>query len=512
MGFDPLHVEAVRSGTATTFFARWKGDAPAVLCPSGDRTFAQLDRHANQLVRALRAAGLRAGDGVALLCANRAEFAEVWAACARAGLRQTNVNWHLTRDEAAYIVKDCGAKAFVADAGVAEAVPPAPDAALRLAVGGALPGFERYEDALAAHDPSPVEDPTLGTAMLYTSGTTGYPKGVAKEPDPDAAVEALRPFRYREGDVHLCTGPLYHAAPWAISLVAPLSCGVPVVVMPRWDPEEALRLIEAHRVTHTHMVPTMFHRLLALPERVRSRYDLSSLKAVVHGAAPCPVDVKRRVIEWLGPVVYEYYSSTEGAGTTVDSATWLRKPGTVGPADPARLFVGDAEGGRLPVGAEGLVWIRAVGKQRFRYFGDDAKTDGAYRGDYFTLGDVGRVDEDGFLFLTDRSANLIISGGVNVYPAEIDAVLLTHPAVADAAAIGVPDAEWGESVLAVVELCPGAQVEAAELVSWCRERLAHFKCPRAVDFVDRLPRDENGKLYKRRLRDAYRARARAQGS
>ena len=506
MAFDPAHESAVRSGTATTYFAARQPNAPALLCPSGDRTWGELDAHANQLVRALRAAGLRPGDGVALLCTNRAEFAEVWAACGRAGLRQTNVNWHLTRDEAAYIVKDCGAKAFIADASVGDGVPPAPDAPLRLSIGGTLAGFERYEDVLAAYAPAPIEDPTLGTAMLYTSGTTGYPKGVAKQADPEAAVDALKPFGYRDGNAHLCTGPLYHAAPWSISLVAPLSCGVPVVVMPRWDPEEALRLIEAHRVTHTHMVPTMFHRLLALPEGLRSRYDVSSLLAVVHGAAPCPVEVKRRVIEWLGPVVYEYYSSTEGAGTTVDSATWLRKPGTVGRADPERLFVGDADGVRLPVGAEGLVWIRAVGRQRFRYFGDDAKTEGAYRGDYFTLGDVGRVDEDGFLFLTDRSANLIISGGVNVYPAEIDAVLLTHPAVADAAAIGVPDDEWGERVLAVVELRAGAKVEAAELIEHCRERLARFKCPRAVDFVERLPRDENGKLYKRRLREAYRAR------
>ena len=503
-GLAPEHEAAVRNGTATTWAAERWPDAPAIICPSGDRTFAELDAHANQLARLLRAAGLRAGDPVALLCTNRAEFAEVWAACARAGLRQTNVNWHLTPDEAAYIVGDCGAKAFLADVEAAAALPPAPDATLRLAIGGDLPGFDRYDDAIAVHDPAPIDDPTLGTAMLYTSGTTGYPKGVAKQPDPDAYVAGLLPYQYRPGDVHLCTGPLYHAAPWTISLVAPLSCGVPVVLMEHWDPEEALRLIERHRVTHTHMVPTMFHRLLRLPEEVRSRYDVSSLKAVVHGAAPCPVDVKHRIIEWFGPVVNEYYSSTEGYGTVVDSATWLRKPGTVGPANPAHLYVGDADGNRLPAGEEGLVWIRAGGPARFRYFGDDEKTAAAYRGEHFTLGDIGRLDDDGFLFLTDRSANLIISGGVNIYPAEVDAVLLAHPAVADVATIGVPDDEWGESVLAVIERQPGVDVSEAELLAFCRDRLAAFKCPRAVDFVDHLPRDDNGKLYKRRLRDAYR--------
>jgi long-chain acyl-CoA synthetase len=504
-GLAPEHEAAVRSGTAVSYFAALDPDGSAVVCPTGDRTWGELDRNANRLARALRAHGLEAGDPVALLCTNRAEFCEVWAACARAGFRQTNVNWHLTADEAAYIVRDCGAKAFIADASCGDAVPPAPGASLRLSIAGELPGFERYEDVLAKYDDSAIDDPTLGTAMLYTSGTTGYPKGVAKAPDPDSYVTSLLPYFYAPGHVHLCTGPMYHAAPWTISLVIPLTCGVPVVVMPSWDAEEALELIERHRVTHTHMVPTMFHRLLSLPDDVKARHDLSSLAAVVHGAAPCPVDVKRRIIEWWGPVLFEYYSATEGYGTVVDSHTWLRKPGTVGPADPDHLYVGDHEGTRLPAGEEGLVWIHAAGKARFRYHGDDDKTASAYRGDFFTLGDVGRVDEDGFLFLTDRSANLIISGGVNIYPAEVDAVLLGHPAVADVATIGVPDEEWGERVLAVVELQPGHAATADDLIAFCRERLAGFKCPRAVDFVDRLPRDENGKLYKRRLRDAYRA-------
>ena len=344
--------------------------------------------------------------------------------------------------------------------------------------------------------------------MLYTSGTTGYPKGVAKPPDPDGYIAAAALYGYRDGNVHLCTGPLYHAAPFAIGLVPPLSWGVPVVMMERWDAEATLALIDEHRVTHMHLVPTMFHRLLSLPEEVRERYDVSSLLAIVHGAAPCPVPVKQAIIEWFGPIVHEYYSATEGYGTGVDSPTWLTKPGTVGRADPDHLYVGDPDGERLPAGEEGLVWIKATGVARFEYFGDDDKTGSAYRGDFFTLGDVGRVDEDGFLFLTDRSANLIISGGVNIYPAEIDAVLLTHPAVADVGTIGIPDDEWGETVLAVVEPKPDADrgTLPGELLAFCREHLAAFKCPRAVDLVDILPRDENGKLYKRRLRDEYRGR------
>ena len=352
-------------------------------------------------MRALRRRGLGEGDAVALLCGNRAEFAETWAACNRAGFRLTNVNWHLTPDESAYIVRDCQARAFIADASHAGAVPAAEHVPLRIAVGGELPGFEPWADVLAAEDGSDIDDPSLGTAMLYTSGTTGYPKGVAKPPDPDGYIAAAALYGYRDGNVHLCTGPLYHAAPFAIGLVPPLSWGVPVVMMERWDAEATLALIDEHRVTHMHLVPTMFHRLLSLPVEVRERYDVSSLLAIVHGAAPCPVPVKQAIIEWFGPIVHEYYSATEGYGTGVDSPTWLTKPGTVGRADPSHLYVGDADGEPLPAGEEGLVWIKAAGVARFEYFGDEDKTGSAYRGDFFTLGDVGRVD-DGRLPLPHR--------------------------------------------------------------------------------------------------------------
>jgi long-chain acyl-CoA synthetase len=284
--------------------------------------------------------------------------------------------------------------------------------------------------------------------------------------------------------------------------------GVGVVAMDRWDAESTLRLIEEHRITHTHMVPTMFHRLLSLPEEVRNKYDLSSLRMVIHGAAPCPVPVKRRLIEWLGPIVHEYYAATEGTGSWVNSETWLEHPGTVGkPIIEGQVKVADEAGNPLPAGEVGLVYMRAPTAGRFEYYGDPDKTSSAYRDEYFTLGDMGYLDADGFLYLTDRSANLIISGGVNIYPAEIESVLLEHPEVGDVAVIGVPNEEWGEEVKAVVEPQPGTPPSnelAAELLEWCRARLAAFKCPRSVDFVEELPRQDNGKIYKRLLRDRYR--------
>jgi long-chain acyl-CoA synthetase len=376
-------------------------------------------------------------------------------------------------------------------------------------------GFGSYEAALADESPDPLDERVpRGTTMLYTSGTTGRPKGVLRAAPAvlgrPGSLTGVMDYAEGGGDVHLCTGPLYHAAPLAFSLTLPLWFGATVVLMERWDAEEALRLIEEHRVTHTHMVPTMFHRLLSLPEEVRARYDISSLRHVLHGAAPCPPSVKRRMIEWLGPIVWEYYAATEGAsGTFVDSATWLAHPGTVGkPLVEGAVIVGDENGDPLPAGELGLVYIRAQGAARFSYFKDEEKTASTFRGDYYTLGDVGYMDEDGYLFLTDRSANLIISGGVNIYPAEVDAVLIEHPAVGDVATIGIPDREWGEMVLAVVEPQPGVapgEDLAGELIAFCRDRIAHYKCPRRVEFVDTLPRLDNGKIYKRRLRELFRS-------
>jgi long-chain acyl-CoA synthetase len=496
-------------------------DATAIISAAGDRTFAELDANANRLVRALRSRGLEPGDAVALLAPNQPVFVETVHACQRGGYRLTPVNWHLTAEEAGYIVNDCEAKALITVAALdelarccLERAPACKAVLVDTAVDAASDdwgngGFEPYGPALACESDDPIDAPATGTTMLYTSGTTGRPKGVHRPPAGPTPTVNIAGYAEAGGDVHLCTGPLYHAAPLAFSLSIPLAFGATVVLMERWDADAALRLIATHRVTHTHMVPTMFHRLLALPGDVRDAVDVSSLRHVLHGAAPCPVPVKRRMIEWLGPIVWEYYAATEGVGSFVDSATWLERPGTVGrPFVAEQVVIGDEEGSPVPVGEIGLVYIKAPGAARFTYFKDDEKTASAFRGEYFTLGDVGFLDGDGYLFLTDRSANLIISGGVNIYPAEIDAVLLENPCVADAAVIGVPDDEWGESVLAVVELRTGLAPSSdlgLELMEHCRARLSRFKCPRAVEFVDQLPRDDNGKIYKRRLREAFRA-------
>ena len=512
-------------GMLLSWWASKGPDRPALFTAYGDRSYGELNANVNRLVRALRNRGLVAGDSVALMCTNRPEFLEVLFAAQRGGFRLTPINWHLTGEEAAYIVENCEAKAFFASAEVGDKVIAAAQGGdarmVRVTTGGMVPGFEKYNELVAAEEGSDIADPVLGTQMLYTSGTTGRPKGVHREGAAPSALATVNFCGYDEDwansvDAHLCTGPLYHAAPLAFSVAVPLLYGVPIVIMEQWDPVETLRLVAQHGITHTHMVPTMFHRMLALPEEVRVRHDVSSLRYVIHGAAPCPVSVKQQLIEWLGPIVVEYYAATEGLGTLVDSATWLTRPGTVGrPMVHGLVKVMTVDesgvaGDEAAAGEIGLVYLRAVASTKFDYYGDDEKTAGAFRGDYFTLGDMGYMDADGFLFLTDRTANLIISGGVNIYPAEVDAVLLQHPAVGDVATIGVPDEEWGEAVKAVVQLAEGVTASpelAEELRQFCREHLAHFKCPRTVDFVAQLPREDTGKIYKRKLRDEYRAAA-----
>src|SRR5215467_625469 len=492
-------------------------DLPAVISPDGDVvSYAELAREADRYGRGFQALGLAPGDTVATLLPNSVTALAAYFAAIETGLYIVPINWHQVATEIAYILADSGAGAFLTDERFAGAAREAAEEAgikNRFAV-GAVPGFEPAsqlgEDGTDAR-PSPR---THGAPMLYTSGTSGRPKGVRRaltgaDPD-DAAVTAawffhlfgLAPF---DGHVHLCGSPLYHTAVLNFATIS-IQLGHPVVLMDRWDLEESLRLIERHRVTHTHTVPTQFRRLLALPAQVRARYDTSSLRAVIHSAAPCPQQVKREMIEWLGPVIVEYYAATEGGGTLITAGQWLRKPGSVGlPWQGSEVRVLDRAEHEVAPGQRGLVYMR-MGTSSFSYWGDEEKTRAARAGDLFTVGDIGYLDEDGYLFLCDRDSDVIISGGVNIYPAEVEAELSCHPAVADAAVFGIPHDDWGEEVKAVVEPAAGAQPGPAltdELLAFLAGRVGRFKLPRTIDYTARLPRDPNGKLYKRRLRDPY---------
>jgi len=504
--------EALSKGMAVAYHAALRPDHLALATRYGDRTFRELNLRANQLARLLARHGIREGGAIAVVSKNRPEFVEAYCAAIRSGIRFTPVNWHLTGEETGYIIDNCEARAVIYDATLGTAEDAAANAAgchLRLAVGGSIPGFEDYDSAIAGEDPADIEHPVRGTQMLYTSGTTGRPKGVYRKQLP---VQRSTAQSVATGDPDedrcLCTGPAYHAAPLAFNVTAPLNSGVGVVMMDRWDPEETLRLIERYRITRTHMVATMFHRLLQLPEEVRNRYDLSSLNLVMHGAAPCPVHVKRAIIEWLGLIVYEYYAATEGGNNFgIDSETWLQKPGSVGKTpNPENTRILDENGDAVPDGEVGTIYFRAPEVGRFEYFKSPEKTAESYRGDWFTLGDMGFMDEDGFLFLTGRSAETIISGGVNIYPQEIDAVLLEHPDVLDLCTVGVPNEEWGEEVKTVVQLKPHVEPSedlAERIKAFARERLPGFKCPRSVDFVDDLPRLPSGKIQRRLVRNPY---------
>ncbi|ORB31890.1 AMP-binding protein [Mycolicibacterium parafortuitum] len=490
-------------------------ERPAVIvAETGEQmSYRQLDDHSAALARVLHDAGLRPGDVVALLSDNAPEALVVLWAAMRSGLYITAINHHLTASEAGYIVGDSGAKVLIASAtlrDLAAGVEAGPD--MRLAFGGAVEGYDSYEKALAGAGPRLVDQP-CGAVMLYSSGTTGFPKGIQPElpgrsvDEPGDPIVSIARVLYDIGetDVYYSPAPIYHAAPlrWC-SMVHAL--GGTVVLARKFDAQRTLEHIARYRVTVTQMVPTMFIRMLKLDPATRDHHDLSSLRAVIHAAAPCPVDAKQAMIDWLGPIVYEYYSSTEAHGMTfIDSADWLEHPGSVGRSVLGVLHICDDDGDELPPGEVGTVYFERDCLP-FRYLNDPDKTAAAQHPQHptwTTVGDLGSVDADGYLYLADRKSFMIISGGVNIYPQEAENVLALHPAVHDVAVIGVPDPEMGERVKAVVQLADGitgSDELAQELIDYTRSRIAHYKAPRLVDFVDELPRTPTGKLVKSRLR------------
>jgi long-chain acyl-CoA synthetase len=487
------------------------------MCGTGEFvTFGQLDARANQVAQVLRGCGVGHGAHVALLMKNERRFLEACFGADRAGIYYTTISTRLTADEIAYIVRDCAAQVLVVSAdldGLVRGLRPLLPEGLRCFVtGSSAPGFSSWDAAVDTAPESPIADPAQGLDMLYSSGTTGRPKGV-KWPMPPAPagqrtmlVNLLAPlFGYGRDCRYLSPAPLYHAAPLRHCMTV-IKLGGSVFVMEAFDAERALHWIAQHRITHSQWVPTMFVRMLKLDDEVRLRYDTSSMRMAVHAAAPCPVEVKRRMLAWWGPIVFEYYAGTENNGfCTITPQQWLQHPGSVGRASQGVLHICDEGGIELPVGETGLVYF-SDGPE-FEYHNDPVRTAQTRnaRG-WSTLGDIGRLDDEGFLYLVDRRAFMIISGGVNIYPQEAEGVLIGHPKVADVAVFGVPNDDLGEEVKAVVQLLEpaGAGPEmAAELLAYCRQHLAAFKCPRSVDFDAALPRHATGKLYKQLVRQRY---------
>jgi acyl-CoA synthetase (AMP-forming)/AMP-acid ligase II len=481
-------------------------------------TYGDLNRRSNQLAQLFHDRGLRPGDHIAIMVENHLRFLEVAWGAQRSGLYYTPINSHLTAPEAAYIVDDCAAKVVVSShrlAPVATRLDSAltPAVAVRLMVDGTEAGWASYEREIAGYPTDPIEDECEGEAMPYSSGTTGRPKGIMRPlslaplgQGLDILGGFLELLEMQDGAVYLSPAPMYHSAPLLWSMAVQRR-GATVVVMEHFEPAAALALIERFSVTHSQWVPTMFVRMLKLPEEERSRFDLSSHRWAIHAAAPCPATVKKQMIDWWGPILWEYYSATEGVGAThITSDKWLSHPGSVGRSVLGTIHILDDDGTPVDNGQVGTVWFE--GGVSFKYHNDEPKTAGAHNQDGFaTVGDVGYVDDEGFLYLTDRKAFTIIAGGVNIYPQEAENVLVTHPKVLDAAVIGVPDQDLGESVKAVVQPIDWSDAGpelAAELLDFCRQHLASYKCPRSVDFEQELPRLDTGKLYKQILRARYR--------
>jgi len=502
-------------------FAVERANVPAfIMAGSGEAvTYAEFDARTNRLAHLLRAQGLRRLDHYAVFMENNSRYLESCGAGERSGLYYTCVNSFLTPDELAYILANSESKVLITSREkrevAAQALKSCPNIKRCLVVGGGDGGglFEDFEAAVGRYPATPIADEALGTAMLYSSGTTGRPKGILR-PLPDNPPSKPLPlfdfltklWRYREGMTYLSPAPLYHSAPQA-AVALTIRHGGTAIIMERFDPEAYLALVEKYKVTHSQLVPTMFSRMLKLPAEARSRHDLSSLEIAIHAAAPCPVQVKEQMIEWWGPIIHEYYGATEGLGfTACDSAEWLAHRGSVGRVLLGDLHILDGDMRPCPKGVSGEIWFKTA--TPFEYFNDPARTAATRSADgtMSTVGDVGYVDDDGFLHLTDRSTFMIISGGVNIYPQECENLLITHPKVADAAVFGVPNEDLGEEVKAVVQAMPGIDAGPAleqELVAFCGKHLARQKCPRSVDFIAEMPRLPTGKLYKKALRDRY---------
>ena len=497
--------------------------AAVIMAGSGDRmSFLELDHSSNQIAHLLRSLGLGVGDHISLFMENRLEFFQVSWACIRSGLQLTPINRYLTAEEAAYIVNDTGSKALIASGALMDQVRQLPKLCRQcdhfLMLDGTADGWQALEPLMAQQATEALHDETLGEAMMYSSGTTGKPKGVKRpltglpaETGP-FITETLKLFGFDLDCVYLSPAPLYHAAPYHYSSGV-LALGGTVVVLEKFDAIEALRAIETYKVTHSQWVPTMFVRMMKLPEKDRLGWDLSSHQLAIHAAAPCPVPIKRQMIEWWGPILLEYYAGSEANGVTlIGSEEWLSHPGSVGRAIQSVVRICDEESNaEVPAGERGLVYFEQEGEATptFEYHNDKDKTRSAQHPDHpnwTTLGDLGYVDEEGYLYLTDRKAYTIISGGINIYPQEIEDTIILHEKVTDVAVFGIPNEDFGEEVKAVVQAAegcePGPELEQ-EIIAWTAERLAKYKVPRSVDFEAELPRLPTGKLYKRLLRDRY---------
>ena len=499
-------------------------DKPAIVMLSSGKivTHGELNDLSNQGAQLFRSLGLKPGDSIAFMLENHHLFFPIAFAAWRSGLRYTAISWRLQPAEVEYIVKDCEAKVFITSKFLEETAANLEEVlggVKKFMLDGTSSGYNSYEESIASMPEEPVEDECQGGSMLYSSGTTGRPKGIFRElqlnPLPytqeeddlglGRVVEGV--YGGDENTVYLSPAPLYHSAPLGFN-TGFLSLGGTSIVMEKFDPEAALKAIQDYKVTHSQWVPTMFVRFLKTDESLRSAYDLSSHKVAIHAAAPCPIEIKENMINWWGPILFEYYAGTEFNGMTiVNSEEWMEHKGTVGRPLVGELHILDDEGNEVPSGETGGIYFGGETATSFEYHNDQEKTQSAISKEgYSTLGDIGYVDDEGYLYLTDRKAFMIISGGVNIYPKETEDALIMHPKVADVAVFGVPHPEMGEEVKAVVQPANmsdiGEDLEA-ELIAFCKEKISHVKCPRSVDFEEELPRHPTGKLYKRLLKDRY---------